>query len=202
MLRIFFGEDRVTAAAMIKKILGEDYEVFEGADLTVGDLPSLFLGVSLFGEKRRILIRDLSMNKEVFEKVADYAKTEHEVIIFELKLDKRSAAYKNLAASGIEMKEFAAPKKINANLVFDIFDVALKDGAKAVKMLEKIEDEQDPFMFFGLMVSQALKKFAYRQGEKEKRVLKELSKLDLEMKTTSIQPWLLVKSFLLRLSQV
>ena len=38
------------------------------------------------------------------------------------------------------------------------------------------------------------------RGIKEKRALKELSDLDIKLKTTSFQPWLLIESFLLRLS--
>ena len=67
-------------------------------------------------------------------------------------------------------------------------------------MLEKIQSEEDPIMFCGLLISQALKDFNQKQGTKEKRVLRELSKLDLDLKSTSLQPWLLVQSFLLRLS--
>ena len=94
------------------------------------------------------------------------------------------------------------PVDTNVNLVFDIYKTAKRDGKKAVKMLESIENEQDPYMFLGLLVSQALKDFTMRQGTKEKRVLVELSKLDLQMKTTSMQPFSLLKSFLLQVSSL
>ena len=68
--------------------------------------------------------------------------------------------------------------------------------------LEKIKSEEDPIMFFGLLASQAIKDFSLRQGIKEKRALKELSDLDIKLKTTSFQPWLLIESFLLRLSSL
>ena len=69
-------------------------------------------------------------------------------------------------------------------------------------MLATIQGAEDPVKFAGLLNSQALKDYAKHQGTKEKRVLQELSKLDLELKSTSIQPWLLVQSFLLRLSSL
>ena len=47
---------------------GEDFEIFEGENLTAGDLDSLFLGLSIFGENRRILVKNLSFNKELWEK--------------------------------------------------------------------------------------------------------------------------------------
>jgi hypothetical protein len=98
------------------------------------------------------------------------------------------------------MIEFALTEAPEAREVFNILDMAWHDGKKAVLKLEKIEMNQDPYMFVGLMVTQAIKKFEYRQGSKEKRVLKELSKLDIRMKSTSMQPWSLVKSFLLQVS--
>ena len=80
--------------------------------------------------------------------------------------------------------------------------MAMRDGKKAVEMVEKIEKTQDPYMFLGLLTSQALKRFEWKQGEKEKRVLKELSKLDIQMKSTTFEPWLLLKSFLLQVSSL
>ena len=91
MLRIFTGENRMRATAAINEYLGQDYEVIEGADLTPADLPSIFHGNSLFATTRHILIRDLSPNKPVFEKLPDYLDTTHHIAILELKLDKRSA---------------------------------------------------------------------------------------------------------------
>ena len=201
MIRIFYGENRIKINAEIKKVLGEGYEVLDGAELTVADLPSILLGASLFAEKRAILIRDLGENKEVFEKITDYLDTPHEVVLFETKLDKRTATYKALKDK-IEIKEFALPVDTNANLVFDIYRTAKRDGKKAVQMLEQIENEQDPYMFLGLLVSQALKDFAVRQGTKEKRVLQALSKLDIDMKSTSMQPFSLLKAFLLQVSSL
>ena len=202
MLKIFYGDDRIKIAAEVKKILSDNYEVLEGAELAPEDLPSVFLGASLFSSKRKILIKDLGENKPAFEKLVDYVNTEHDVIIWETKLDKRTATYKNLQKAKVEMKEFKTLAAPETKLVFDIYDTALRDGKKALMMVEKIEETQDPYMFFGLMVSQALKKYEWSRGAKEKRVLKELSKLDMQMKSTSIQPWTLVKSFLLQVSSL
>ena len=134
------------------------------------------MGGTLFASTRNILIRDLSENKPVFEKIPDYLDTPNNVIILELKLDKRS--------------------------VFDIYKIAKTDGKKAVQTLSSLKSEEDPIMFFGLIVSQAIKDYSQRQGIKEKTILKELAKVDLQMKSTQIDPWLLVESFLLRLSTI
>ncbi len=203
MLKVFVGEDRVAAGKAVESELGGNYEVFEGDKIELLDLPSIFRGVGLFsGEKRRILLKEVGENAAVWEKLADYADTEHEVVVWEGKIDKRSAGYKRLKETGVEIREFALKAKPEMRQVFNIFEVALRDGPAAVKMVEKIELEQDPFMFFGLMVTQALKRFEQRSGEREKRILRELGELDMQMKGESgvgLEPWVLVKGFLLRL---
>ena len=201
MIRLFTGENRIRANQAVSQILGENYEIIEGTDLTPNDLPSIFQGASLFSVKRNILIRDLSDNKPTFEKIPEYLDTPHDVIILELKLDKRSATYKMLKDQ-IEIRDFPLPKDPNINLVFDIYHTAKVNGKKAVKDLDKIKHHEDPIRFCGLMISQALKDYRAHQGTKEKRALKELSKLDLDLKTTSLEPWLLIQSFLLRVSSL
>ncbi len=201
MIKIFYGQDRVRAKKAIENFLGENYEIVEGADLTLEELPNVFLGNSLLSSSRSILIRDLFNNKIVLEKLPDFLDTPHKIIVFELSIDKRSAAYKNLKDK-IEIKEFVLPENPNQKLIFNIYKTAKVDGKKALELLETIKPNEDPFMFFGLLVSQSLKDYNQKQGIKEKRALKELSKLDLAMKSTSLSPWLLVESFLLRLSSL
>ena len=200
MIRIFTGDDRVKASQEITKLLGESYEIIEGADLTPDSLPSVFYGNTLFSDQRKILIRDISANKPVFEKLPDYLDTPHDVIIQELKLDKRSSIYKAIKDKKVQIKDFPLPEDPNFRLVFDIYRTAKTDGKKAVAMLEKIKPEEDPIMFFGLLTSQAIKDYSNRQGTKEKRVLSELAKLDMRLKSSSHDPWLLIEAFLLLLA--
>ena len=203
MLSVYWGDGRVEAEKAVKLTLGVDYEVFEGENLTVADLPSIFRGTSLFGTKRRqILLKELGENQGIWEKIPDYLETEHDVVIWESKIDKRSTTYKAMAVAGVKMQEFAAKANPDAKLVFNVLDLALRNGPQAVKTVERIELEQDPYMFFGLMVTQATKKLEYQAGNREKRLLKALAELDIQMKTTSVEPWLLLKSFLLRISGI
>lgn len=201
MIKIFTGDDRVKANSEIGRELGENYEVIEGADLVAADLPSIFKGASLFDDERRILIRDLSSNRVVFDELPKYLDTSHKVVILELKLDKRSVTYKELKDK-VEIKEFNLAKNQNFGIVFDIYRMAKRDGRRAVEMLDKIKQDEDPIRFCGLLISQAMKDYTRNPGVNEKRVLKELSKLDLDMKSTSLQPWLLISSFLLRLASL
>jgi len=200
MIRIFTGDDRVKAGNEIKRILGAKYEVIDCADLTKKDLPLIFKGTTLFDSKRRILLRDFTQNREIYEELKNYLDTPHEIILLETKLDKRTATYKEIKDK-LEIKEFILPAKTDFRIVFNIYSTAKKDGKKAVEMLRQIETDEDPIKFTGLLISQALKDFDNRQGMKEKQILKSLAKLDLDEKSTKIDPWLLVESFLLEVSK-
>ncbi len=198
MIKIFTGDDRVKAGTEIKRILGDGYEVIDCADLHKNDLPIIFKGTTIFSAKRRILLRDFTLNSEIYPELINFLDTPHDVILLETKLDKRTATYKNIKDK-VEIKEFALPPKTDFRLSFDIYGTAKRDGKKAVEMLRKIESDEDPIRFTGLLVSQVLKEFKIRQGIREKQILKDLARLDLEMKSTKIDPWLLVESFLLGL---
>ena len=146
MIYIIYGDDRLRAEKEMRKILGEDYEVFDGAEILAHDLPSIFMGTSLFADTRKILIKNLSENTANFEKLSEYLKTPHEVVIWEEKIDKRSTVYKKISGD-VKFFEFKLPEKIDRNLAFNIYDAALSDGARAIKLLDKAEQAgQDPFM--------------------------------------------------------
>ncbi|MBR2803074.1 hypothetical protein IKE19_00625 [Candidatus Saccharibacteria bacterium] len=201
MIKIFTGEDRIKAKNAISQFLGPDYEVIDCAELTPGDLPTIFLGGSLFATTRNILLRDFTANKSVYEHLSEYLNTPHNIALFETKLDKRSVTYKQIKDQ-VEIQEFPLAKNQNFGLVFDIYRTAKRDGRRAVSDLAKIKPEQDPIMFFGLLVSQATKDFTATKGQgiKERKILKELARIDLQMKTTGVDPWLIIESFLIRLS--
>ena len=203
MIRIFTGEDRVRAIHDIKQFLGDDYEVIEAANLTPSDLPSIFRGTTLFATERRILIRDFTLNSAVYPELVKYLDTPHLVALLETKLDKRSATYKCIKDQ-VSITEYKVAEK-PIGVKFDIYRIAKRDGKKAIEMLRHIEDDptEDPIMFVGLIASQVLKEFAARpQGIKERECLKALAAVDLATKTTNLDGWLLVESFLLRMSKL
>lgn len=196
MIKIYTGANRLAANQAINAFLGNDYEVVEGIDLTPEILPSLLLGGSLFKAQRSLLIRDLSENELAFAELPKYLQTPHRVAIFETKLDKRLSAYKAIKDQ-VEVLEFANPADPNRNVAFDVYKIAKTDGKKAIELLRQIEHQEDPIMFVGLLISQAIKDFTKNQGDREKQVLQALSALDLNLKTSTIEPWLLIESFLL-----
>lgn len=202
MIRIFYGDNRVMAQKVIKQQLG-DYEIVEADKIQRDDMPSVFLGTSLFGETRSILIKDLSENKECWELLPNFIEgCPHHIVIWETKLDKRSAVYKSLSKNKyVELKEFKMAEDPNKKLVFDIFDTAFRgDGKKAVQMVEKIEVTNDPFSFMGLMTTMAIKKLQYNNS-RAAGAIKILAQADLDMKSTSIEPWTIVKTALLKIAK-
>lgn len=201
MIRIFTGDDRIAAGKEIEKLLGKNHETIDCTDLTEKDLPSIFLGTTLFETRRYLLLRDFTANVSLFRALPQYLNTPHEVILLETKLDRRSATYKELK-DRLEIKEFKLLPTLDFRQVFDIYKVAKNDGLRAVAMLRKIEQVEDPIRFTGLLASQALKDYQIRPGSKEKQILKSLGRTDLEMKSSKIDPWLLVESFLLNLSKI
>ena len=194
MIKIFTGDDRVKAGQEIKKLLTENYEVIDCADLTPNDLPQIFKGATLFDAHRRILLRDFTANTAIYSELTKYLDTPHDIILLETKLDKRTATYKEIKTK-IEIKEFKLPPKTDFREVYNIYNLAKRDPKKAVAELRKIEKDEDPIRFTGLLISQALKEF-------NPKILKELSKLDIELKSSKIDPWYLVESFLLKISKL
>lgn len=206
MIHIFYGNDRLKSEATAKKILGEPYEVVDATTLEPKDIPSLFLGVSLFEEKRNILIKDLFSRKELYEDLEKYLKTPHEIVILEDKLTGTLTVVKNLKKSSeVDMKEFKKPETKNFNLVFDIYNMALKNPKKALEMLKKAKETEDAYATIGAFASSAVKNLrAAPNSKRNKNIVKELAKIDNLSKTTNFSedPWLLVESFILRLEKM
>lgn len=216
MIKIFYGDDRVKISEEVRRIFGAEYEVIEGEKAEFSEVLDACLGMSLFGGSanggfeggfsggRKILIKDLSKNTAVWEKfcekVGDFL-DKNAVIVWEEKFDKRLKVNKDLIATGVEVREFKMidAGAADAKLVFEILDMAMVNGKRAVEILEKIEKNQDPFMLVGLFTTQAIKKYGVRQGVRERELLKKLAKLDMDMKSSGIEPMMLVKGFLLEL---
>jgi hypothetical protein len=199
MIRIFTGDDRVRAGNEIKRILGDNYEVIDCTELAKNDLPQIFKGATLFAAHRKILLRDFTMNSEIYPEILNFLDTPHDIILLETKLDKRTSTYKELKDK-IEIREFKLPPKTDFNTIYNIYNLAKRDGKRAVDELRKIENDEDPIRFTGLLVSQAIKDF--EKNPQNPQILKELSKLDLNLKSSKIDPWLLVESFLLKIKSL
>lgn len=203
MLAIYYGEDRAAALEAAKKALGAKYEVIEGENLTAADLPNIFRGASLFEAERRILLKDLlaSPDKAILEKIPDYADTPHQIIMLEDKLDKRTSAYKTLAKTAT-IKEFKPKVKVNTGLAFDIYDTALRNGPRAVQMCAELAKTSAAQEVIGAWTWKAAQNYQNHPGARERRALKALAEVDLQMKSAGQDEWLLLEAFLLGLSRM
>lgn len=199
MIYVFTGSDRAKIQKEAEKILGEGYEVFSGENLEKTELANVFQGNSLFSTERRILLKDIA-ELDAYEEISEYVNTPHTVVIWETKPSQKKAYKDFLKSPQVKAQKFDLPEGIDMRTVFNIYDVALTDGPRAVKMLAAVKEKEEPYRFFGLLASQAIKKYEWNQNAQTRKALKELSKLDGQLKSTTIEPWTLIESFLARLS--
>ena len=85
-------------------------EKIEGSDLLLSQLPDVLMGVSLFSEKRLVIIKSLGENKAVWPVFGDWlSKVSDDIhlVLVESKPDKRTSTYKALKGSA-EVIEFQA----------------------------------------------------------------------------------------------
>lgn len=85
-------------------------EKFDATELSLAQLPDLLMGVSLFATERLVIIRDITTNSTLWEKLPDWlprvSDTIH-VVFIDTKPDKRTIGYKTLKAAA-DLKEFPA----------------------------------------------------------------------------------------------
>ena len=162
--------------------------------------------MTFFEAERRILIKDLFLKKDLVEKLPNLINTPHKIVLLETKLDKRGAVYKELVKlaktnSEIKFETFAATEQtVDRNAVFRIFDLAMTDGRRAVKNLQAIESDNDPYATIGAWTKKACD-LLERNPKKARAILKELAKIDVLVKSTdfSKEPWILLEGLLLRI---
>jgi DNA polymerase III delta subunit len=83
-------------------------EKIDGTSLELKNLPDLLMGSTLFAEKRLVIIRDLSSNSSVWEKLPEWIpriSDDIQLVLVDEKPDKRLTAYKELKKVA-DVKEF------------------------------------------------------------------------------------------------
>lgn len=209
MIYLIDGDDRKKAEQTARDFLGNNIEVIDADALEKNDLVSIFQGTTLFEETRHILIKDLSLKKDLFLELPKFIKTEHQVVILEQKIDKRNAIYKELLDAArsnpekVKIENFKLPEQVDTFLVFRAFDIALTDGKRAIKLIREAEEENSPYVTIGAWTKKAVDLFVAKGGtEREKKIIKRLAKIDILLKQTSFSkdPWILLESFLIELS--
>ena len=102
MITILTGENSFEVREALRQLhanFSGDVERFDGATVTLAQLPDLLMGVSLFASERFIIIDQLSANSAVWEKLPEWLPRIADgisVVLIEPKLDKRTTTYKAL----------------------------------------------------------------------------------------------------------
>ena len=209
MIYLIDGDDRKKAEQAARDFLGNTIEVIDADTLEKNDLVSIFQGTTLFEETRHILIKDLSLKKDLFLELPKFIETEYQVVILEQKIDKRNAIYKELLDAAksnpekVKVENFKLPEQVDTFLVFRAFDIALTDGKRAVKLIREAEEENSPYATIGAGTKKAVDLFVAKGGtEREKKIIKRLAEIDMLLKQTSFSkdPWILLENFLIELS--
>lgn len=84
-------------------------EKFDGSEVTILQLPDLFMGTTLFADKRLVIIKNLSENKPVWEILGEWLERlsdDVQLVLVDSKPDKRTKTYKDLKKFA-NVQEFA-----------------------------------------------------------------------------------------------
>ncbi len=207
-IKILHGTDREAMMRTAKRILGDDYEVVEAENIDLSDLDSIFRGVSLFddGSGRKILIKDLSLKSECFEKLPDYADTSFNVVVVNDKLNKTFAYVKNVfACKDIEVEEFITTEEKTRDKFENckpFQDAYAGRGADAIRKLRKIESRSAAPLIIGTMAGQCIK-LIDGKNKKPVQALKIIAEADMMTKSSGITDiWMPVEWALLEISKL
>ncbi len=102
VIHLILGENTYKAEQELARIVNDGGiapERLDASGLTANTLADIVRGGSLFSTQRLVLLRQLSDNKPVFDKLAEWAgevPADSTLVLLETKLDKRTKAYKTL----------------------------------------------------------------------------------------------------------
>lgn len=102
MITVLTGPNSFEIDQALKKIIAEFGglpEKVDGESLELKQLPDLLMGSSLFADKRLVIIKGLSQNSSIWEKLPEWIgriSDDIRVVLVDEKLDKRTTTYKEL----------------------------------------------------------------------------------------------------------
>lgn len=102
MITFIIGENTFESERAVAAIVARFNGVAErvdGSTLDLKQLPDLLMGATLFADKRLVIIKNLSENKDVWANFSDWLpriSDDIELVLAETKPDKRTVAYKEL----------------------------------------------------------------------------------------------------------
>jgi DNA polymerase III delta subunit len=145
MVTLLIGENSFEINRALKRIaadFGGLAEKVDGATLETRQLPDLLMGVSLFSDKRLVIIRDLSANKVIWPEFSTWLQRVSDdinLVLVEPKPDKRTTTFKDLKklTQVLEFNEWGErdTTKAEAWLIDEAKQIGFKLDASNAKLI-------------------------------------------------------------------
>lgn len=113
MITLLTGENSFELKRALDAIVSDfdgTAEKIDGSDVDLNQLADLFAGATLFADKRLVVVKDLSDNKQIWEVLPDWLSRvgdDVHLVLVEPKPDKRTKTYKDIKKHA-DVKEFAS----------------------------------------------------------------------------------------------
>ncbi len=134
MLYLIIGENDYKAEQELPRLMGDSVspERYDGAMLTEGQLLDIVMGGTLFASSRTVIITDLSGQKDLWNKLAEWHQSigDTTLIMRERSVDKRTKAYKTLAKAATVVLAEPWTDRMNKEAEVWLAQLAEQHGAK------------------------------------------------------------------------
>lgn len=113
MITLLAGDNSFEVTAAVQQLAADfegTAETVDGTTLELKDVPDVLMGGTLFAQQRLVIIKDLSQNSAVWERLPEWLERipeEIHIVLVDEKPDKRTSAYKALKQHA-EVREFPA----------------------------------------------------------------------------------------------
>lgn len=179
MIYLLTGEDHVALDPAVQKIvssLGLTPEKLAGDELSESGLVDALTATTLFSDKRLVIIRRLSENKTLWNKLPDYLSRLSDditLVLIEPTVDKRTTVFKTLKSVS-EYQDFPLARA-DDSAKFRLLDVALAGDKQQIQMMiDDMKLSEDPYLMFGLIASQVFNLTAVWSAEAGDDLAKDL----------------------------
>jgi DNA polymerase III delta subunit len=145
MITLIVGENSFEINRALERIATDfvgTAEKVDGANLETRQLPDLLMGVSLFSDKRLVIIRDLSASKSIWSEFSNWlprVSDDINLVLVEPKPDKRTTTFKDLkkAAKVLEFNQWEQRDTVKAEawLIDEAKEIGFKLDVPSAKLI-------------------------------------------------------------------
>jgi DNA polymerase III delta subunit len=153
MITFLTGENSFEIEVEIKSIVsasGLVPEIIDGSAIDLNQLSGLLTGISLFSDKRLIIIKNLSDNTQIWTDFADWlirVSEDINLVLVDTKPDKRTRTYKELQKLGVVKEHTPWTERDSHNAIEWVTNTAKSEGLELNKkcaqlLIDKIGFDQ------------------------------------------------------------